>query len=393
MSFLLSIGQVNRTVGVSVTAGGLSLHREADGPRLRLTGAWTLPEAARLAQGIETLGLPKGESGKLGIEAGGLERLDTAGAVLLNRLVGRLGARMEVHWLDLRPEHRVLLDYVAGCNPAAAAPPPSDNGLLRFVAHLGWLMLFFLREARRFIEFIGRVVETAAMTLLRPRRLRLTSTLFHMEQTGLNALPIVGLISFLIGVVMAYQGADQLRQFGAEVFVVNLVAVSVLRELGILLTAIVVAGRSGSAFTAQIGSMKVNEEVDAIRTLGLDPIEVLVLPRVLALMLTLPLLTFFADIMGLLGGALMAWVTLDITPFLFFQRLHDAVTVWSFLVGMIKAPVFAALIAMVGCYEGLRVKRDAESVGRLTTRAVVQSIFLVIVADAMFSIFFSAIGI
>ncbi|MBX3454993.1 ABC transporter permease [Ferrovibrio sp.] len=369
----------------------MSLQREAGGAQLRLTGTWTLPEAARLARGIEALSLPKGE--RLGIEAGGLERLDTAGAVLLNRLVGKLGKQADVHWQNLKPEHQVLLDYVTNCNPAAAAPPPSDNGLVRFISHLGWLAIFFLREARRFIAFIGRVVEAAVMTMLRPRRLRLTSTLFHMEQTGLNALPIVGLISFLIGVVMAYQGADQLQQFGAEVFVVNLVAVSVLRELGILLTAIVVAGRSGSAFTAQIGSMKVNEEVDAIRTLGLDPIEVLVLPRVLALMLTLPLLTFFADIMGLLGGALMAWVALDITPFLFFERLHEAVTIWSFLVGMIKAPVFAALIAMVGCYEGLRVKRDAESVGRLTTRSVVQSIFLVIVADALFSIFFSAIGV
>jgi len=369
----------------------MSLHRDAAGARLRLTGTWTLADASRLARGIESLSLPK--DGTLGIEAAGLERLDTAGAVLLNRLLRRLGTQIRIEWQGLRPEHRVLLDYVAGCNPAAAAPPPTDNGLVRFVAHLGWLTLFFLREARRFIEFIGRVIEAAVMTALRPRRLRLTSTIFHMEQTGLNALPIVGLISFLIGVVMAYQGADQLRQFGAEVFVVNLVAISVLRELGILLTAIVVAGRSGSAFTAQIGSMKVNEEVDAIRTLGLDPVEVLVLPRVLALMLTLPLLTFFSDIMGLLGGALMAWVTMDITPFLFFQRLHDAVTIWSFLVGMIKAPVFAALIAMVGCYEGLRVKRDAESVGRLTTRSVVQSIFLVIVADALFSIFFSAIGI
>lgn len=378
--------------------GGMSLRHEGGEARLDLTGAWTLPHAQRLAGGLDNLGQGKantklGGARRLRIDAAGLERLDTAGAVLLQRLLRRLGPGVAVEWQALRPEHQTLLNYVADCDAASAAPPPTGNGLLRFIAYLGWQAMFFAREAKRFITFIGQVTAAFGAILVQPRRLRLTSMLFHMEQTGLNALPIVGLISFLIGVVMAYQGADQLRQFGAEVFVVNLVGVSVLRELGILLTAIVVAGRSGSAFTAQIGSMKVNEEVDAIRTLGLDPVQVLAVPRVAALILTLPLLAFFADIMGLLGGALMAWVSLDITPFLFFQRLHDAVSVNSFLVGLVKAPVFAALIAMVGCYEGLRVKRDAESVGRLTTRSVVQSIFLVIVADALFSILFSALGI
>lgn len=361
-------------------------------PCLRLGGAWTLADAARLAGQVDAVPLPPRAQGGFRIDAAALERLDTAGAVVLARLLRRLGPGRQVEWLHLQPAHRTVLDYVLAADPADMAAAGSESGLLRFVAFLGWQVLFVLREARRFLAFIGRVAEAFARALLRPGRIRFTSMVYHMEQAGLNALPIVGLISFLIGVVMAYQGADQLRRFGAEVFVVNLVGVSVLRELGILLTAIVVAGRSGSAFTAQIGSMKVNEEVDAIRTLGLDPIEVLVLPRVAALILTLPLLTFFSDIMGLTGGALMAWVTLDITPFQFFERLHDAVKVSSFIVGMIKAPVFAALIAMVGCYEGLRVKRDAESVGRLTTRSVVQSIFLVIVADAMFSIFFSAIG-
>ncbi|WP_430398848.1 MlaE family lipid ABC transporter permease subunit [Ferrovibrio sp.] len=369
----------------------MSLRHEDGMASLSLSGAWTLGEAARLSRSLDSLNL--GAARQLRIDAGGLERVDTAGAVLLQRLGHRFGPGVTVEWRAVKPEHQTLIDYVAGCDAASAAPPHPGNGLLRFIAHLGWLVLFAAREGRRFITFIGRVVEAFARIAISPRRLRFTSVVFHMEQTGLNALPIVGLISFLIGVVMAYQGADQLRQFGAEVFVVNLVGVSVLRELGILLTAIVVAGRSGSAFTAQIGSMKVNEEVDAIRTLGLDPVEVLVVPRVLALIITLPLLAFFADIMGLLGGALMAWVTLDITPFLFFQRLHEAVSLNSFLVGLVKAPVFAALIAMVGCYEGLRVKRDAESVGRLTTRSVVQSIFLVIVADALFSIFFSALGI
>jgi phospholipid/cholesterol/gamma-HCH transport system permease protein len=200
-------------------------------------------------------------------------------------------------------------------------------------------------------------------------------------------------MSFLIGMVLAYQGADQLARFGAQIFTVNLVGYGVLREMGILLTAILVAGRSGSAFTAQIGTMKVNEEIDAMRTIGLDPMEVLVIPRVLALMLTLPLLTFYADMLGLLGGAVIAFVELDISFLQFARQLSSGVTPWSFWIGIIKAPVFAFIIAMVGCFEGLMVTRSAESVGRRTTAAVVEAIFLVIVLDALASILFSNLGI
>ena len=206
-------------------------------------------------------------------------------------------------------------------------------------------------------------------------------------------MPIVGLISFLIGIVLAYQGADQLRRFGAQVFTVNLVGVSVLREMGILLTSIIVAGRTGSAFTAQIGTMQVNEEIDALRTLGLDPLDVLVLPRVLALMVALPLLAFYSDIMALMGGGLAAVYLLGMTPSQFLTQLNNAVTLTHFLVGVSKAPVFAALIAMVGCFEGMRVSGSAESVGRLTTQSVVEALFLVIVFDAFFSIMFSSLHI
>ena len=228
---------------------------------------------------------------------------------------------------------------------------------------------------------------------MRPHAIRWHALFTHMERAGIDALPIVGLISFLIGVVLAYQGADQLARFGAQIFTVNLVGYGVLREMGILLTAIIVAGRSGSAFTAQIGTMKVNEEIDAMRTIGLDPMEVLVVPRVLALVLMMPLLTFYADMMGLLGGAVMANVALDISFFQFARQLSEGVTIWSFWVGMIKAPIFAFIIAMVGCYEGLKVSRSAESVGQQTTASVVKSIFLVIVLDAFLSVLFSAIGI
>jgi phospholipid/cholesterol/gamma-HCH transport system permease protein len=217
--------------------------------------------------------------------------------------------------------------------------------------------------------------------------------MFHIEQTGLNALPILGLLTFLIGVVLSFQGADQLRRFGADVFVVNLLGISILREIGVLMTAIIVAGRSGSAFTAQIGTMKVNQEVDALRTLGLDPLELLVVPRVLALMITLPLLAFFADVMGLFGGAMMTYTTQGITFAQFIKQLNSAIGLSTFVVGIVKAPVFALVIAMVGCYEGLKVSGSAESVGRLTTRSVVEGIFLVIVMDAAFSILFSLIGV
>ena len=208
----------------------------------------------------------------------------------------------------------------------------------------------------------------------------------------MNAVPIVALMGFLIGIVIAYQGADQLRQFGAEVYVVDLISISVLRELGILLTAIIVAGRSASAFTAAIGSMKMREEVDAMRTLGLDPIEVLVLPRVLALFLMLPVLGLIADLAGLLGGVLMSWFTLGISPGMFRTRLLD-VDVTHFLVGIAKAPFFAVIIGVIGCFQGLQVEGNAESLGQLTSRAVVQAIFMVILADSTFSIFFATVGL
>jgi phospholipid/cholesterol/gamma-HCH transport system permease protein len=232
-----------------------------------------------------------------------------------------------------------------------------------------------------------------AITLRHPSRLRLTSLVHHCQEVGLNAVPIVTLMSFLIGVVLAFQGAAQLRQFGAEVFVVDLIAISVLRELGILLTAIIVAGRSGSAFTAAIGSMKMREEVDALRTIGLDPVAILVLPRVLALILMLPALGLIADMAGLLGGAVMSWIDLGVSPAVFQNRLTSNTDVWHFAVGMIKAPFFALIIGIIGCFEGLKVGGDAESLGRLTSTSVVLSIFMVIVVDAMFSIFFAIVGV
>ena len=214
-----------------------------------------------------------------------------------------------------------------------------------------------------------------------------------MEETGINALPIVGLLSFLIGVVLAYQAVDQLKQFGAQNLTVNGLGIIILREMGVLMTSIIVAGRSGSAFTAQIGTMRVNEEIDAMQTMGLNTVDTLVLPRIIGLVIALPLLTLYADIMGLIGGAIMCYFDLGMTFPVFLRQLQGAVTVNTLVVGLIKAPVFAFVIALVGCYEGFQVERNAASVGLLTTRSVVEAVFLVIVLDAAFSIMFSVLGI
>lgn len=333
-------------------------------------------------------------TGSVTIDLSRIDTLDTAGAWTIYRTARSLEASgVTVALTGATKGQTALIEAVRAAEATPEPDEPTGNSFVNMVAHVGHSAVEIAKETADLLGFFGLILTTMARTLVRPRRLRWTSLFYHMEEVGLNAVPIVGLMSFLIGIVLAFQGASQLQRFGAEVFVVNLVAISVLREIGVLMTAIIVAGRSGSAFTAQIGSMKVNEEVDAMQTLGLDPIEVLVLPRLFALALTLPLLAFFADIMGLVGGGLMAWIALDISPATFVERLRVAVSMWSFWVGIIKAPFFAFLIAMIGCYEGFQVTGSATSVGQRTTRAVVEAIFLVIVVDAAFSIFFQVIGI
>lgn len=372
--------------------GWLKAEDTADRLLLTAGGRWDIEHAGSLDGRLNQCAASASADVRLDIS--GIEILDTAGAWLLYRTIEAIrakGCSVEISGRSARTA--AMLDQVRNSYRPCDTAPPKRNALVDLVVEIGASAIRIVELADSFIAFLGRSIIVLMRTLLSPRRLRFTSMVFHMEQVGLNAMPIVGLISFLIGVVLAYQGALQLERFGAQIFVVDLIAISVLRELGILLTAIVVAGRSGSAFTAQLGTMQVNEEVDALRALGLDPMEVLVLPRALALVITLPLLAFFADLMGLLGGGLMAWATLDVSPSTFLDRLKDAVSMWSFWVGIIKAPVFAMLIALVGCYEGMQVSGSAESVGRHTTRSVVEAVFLVIVADALFSIFFGVIGI
>jgi len=336
---------------------------------------------------------PKG-SAHVEIDCKTLERLDTVGAWLLLRTKRVLEHKgFEVHPVNVREEYHALvhtIDHECRAPPVQMPPPHTFADRQE---RIGRGVFHALRQAYGLVGFFGLIAFQTTATILQPRRLRVAALFHQIEETGLNALPIVGLLSFLIGVVVAYQGADQLRQFGLEVFTVNLLGVGILRELGGLMAAIIVAGRSGSAFTAQIGTMKVNEELDAIETSGLNLIEVLVLPRLFGLMITLPLLTFFSNIMGLLGGMVMCYFDLSITIPAFLSQLRGAVINWTFWVGLIKAPVFACIIALVGCYQGLNVQRNAASVGKLTTQAVVESIFLVIVADAMFSILFSMLRV
>ncbi|GAB4393296.1 MAG: MlaE family lipid ABC transporter permease subunit [Kiloniellaceae bacterium] len=368
------------------------LQREGQALRLRFVGAWTTQELARHDAALRRLDLQGAREAVVDLSA--CSALDSAGAWVLDRTLESLKhAGATVTLAGSSPAVDTLLGTVARKHVELPPAPEPDNFLIAVALRLGKETVRIGREGADLLSFLGLTVLVVLRSLLKPWRIRFVPLIAHMEQTGLNALPIVGLISFLVGVVLAYQGADQLARFGAQIFTVNLVAVGVLREMGILLTAIIVAGRSGSAFTAQIGTMKVNEEVDAMQTLGLDPMEVLVMPRVFALVLVLPLLTFYADVMGLLGGAVMATIVLDISFFQFVRQLSDAVTLWTFWVGIIKAPFFAFIIGMIGCYEGLQVSRSAESVGRQTTRAVVEAIFLVIVLDALLSIFFSVIGI
>lgn len=365
-----------------------------DDDRLVLTagGDWTIDEARSLDDGLRSVKL--GRLRHAEFHLAGVDRLDTAGAWLIDRTRAALvGAGAEVQLVGLREEHQGLMNRVLEIGALEKLPPPPGRGLVDLLAQLGEAIVDGLTRSRNMIGFFGQIVVTLGRVLVHPARIRFVSFVSHLEQTGLNALPIVGLLSFLVGVVLAYQGVDQLRKFGADVFMVNLVGVATLREMGILLTAILIAGRSGSAFTAQIGTMQVNEEVDAMRTLGLDPIEVLVLPRMLALIIAMPLVTFFANIIALVGGGLIGVALIDLTVPQFIRQLQLAVDLWDFWVGIIKAPVFAFLIAMVGCFEGLRVEGSAESVGRLTTQSVVESIFLVIVFDAVFSVLFSYLGI
>lgn len=321
------------------------------------------------------------------IDLAGVTRMDTAGAW---ELLQRRAAGCALTGLGDR--HARLLQTVGDALPTAQ-PEHERSAYWRLMLDgTGRRMVRALSYLGELAEYLGRILAALGRALRRPARFPLTSLTHHCQETGLRAVPIVAVMSFLVGVVLGFQGADQLRQFGAEVFVVDLIAISILRELGILLTAIIVAGRTASALTASLGSMKMRQEIDAMRTLALDPDLILVLPRVLALVLMLPILGLVSALSGLLGGAAMTWIALGQSPAVFLARLSD-IDVGHAVVGLVKAPVFALIIGVIGCHAGMRVGNDAESLGRMTSAAVVSAIFAVIIADAAFSVFFAQVGL
>lgn len=322
------------------------------------------------------------------LDLSGIERLDTAGAWYLSQCE-KNGARLE----NMPAAYEDLYQSVKASLPQ---PDPPAEPLIWWrdgLEKLGKRVVAGLIYLKELTEYLGRFLIGILRSLRHPKEFRLTSLVYHCQETGLKAVPIVALMAFLIGVVLAFQGASQLQRFGAEVFVVDLIAIAVLRELGILLTAIIVAGRTASALTAAIGSMKMREEIDAMRTLGLNPDMVLLVPRVLALIITLPLLGLVADVAGLLGGAIMSWIELGVSPSMFKTRLVDGIDVKHAIVGLVKAPVFALIIGIIGVHAGMQVGSDAESLGRRTSSSVVSAIFAVIIADALFSVFFAQVGL
>jgi phospholipid/cholesterol/gamma-HCH transport system permease protein len=368
---------------------------KVDGNRVTVTlaGRWDVPTVmaneAALYKLVEDPSL--GSATQSVVDISSVTRLDTVGAIAVSVLRDQLTKYGTAEIAGAQKAQASLLDQVAQVD-AQPIPQLPKLTIADRIADLGKWAVGIGLETRELVGFFGELCVVLYRLALNPRRIRLTSIVSHMQQVGLNAMPIVGLLSFLIGVVLTFISGDQLQKFGAGIFIVNLIGLGVLRELGILITAIIVAGRSGSAFTAEIGTMQINQEVDAMRTIGLDPMEVLVIPRVIALILMLIPLGFFADIVEVLGGALMASLTLDVSFPQFFTQFQTAVGLQHFWVGMIKAPIFAFVIAMVGCFHGMQVSGSAESVGQQTTMSVVQSIFLVIVIDAMAAVIFQQIG-
>lgn len=356
--------------------------------QIGLSGAWVINHVPDIALQVEKLRLPDADPAAAAtVSLSAVEALDTAGALALWQLMDRLGPQAQL--ADVPSDWRAMIEAVDKARQQAMPSQQINNAFYQHLVDTGEAAIDVAKEAYAFTSFLGLVVVHLVRGLMQPWRLRLKAIVYHMDEVGVKAMPIVGLLSLLIGVVISYQGADQLRQFGADVFVINLLGISILREIGVLMTAIIVAGRSGSSFTAQIGTMQVGQEIDAMRTMGLPPVEMLVLPRVIALTLTLPLLSFYASIMGLVGGALMCWMQLGIGPGAFLHQLQEAIGLWTVGVGLIKAPFFAFIIALVGCYQGFSVSGSAESVGKMTTRSVVHAIFLVILIDAIFSILFA----
>lgn len=364
-----------------------SLERAGDG--WALSGDLTVRSLPGVLQRIEALGGPSVE-----IDLSGLQKIDTAGAYALIRLRNRLEKEgQSLALAAAQPDHAALIDRVAQSLPKPETTTTAPRNVMAAFDFLGRKVVEILRFLADIQGMLGLFLARLFYLIRHPSEFRMTALVHHCDQVGWKAVPIVALMGFLIGIVLAFQGSVQLRQFGAEIFVVDLIAISILRELGILLTAIIVAGRTASSFTAAIGSMKMREEIDAMRTLAIDPAVALFVPRILALLIVLPILGMIANLTGLIGGAMMAWIELGISPGMFMARLLDDTSIDHVIVGFVKAPVFALIIGVIGCHAGMQVGGNAESLGAQTSSAVVRAIFMVIVADALFSVFFALLGI
>jgi phospholipid/cholesterol/gamma-HCH transport system permease protein len=355
---------------------------EGGNPPFRIRGALTITRAASIQREIDA------EADPLLIDLSGVERMDTVGAWLVYRAMRDRGAKLA----GASPESQSLLDQVAEFDKPVQVRPEEPATFLRMIGEIGEWIAESGRTIVGLLGFFGATLVGMANVISHPKRFRLNAVVQRFDVVGVRALGIIGLMSFLIGIVIAQQGAVQLQQFGAEIYTINLIGRITVRELGTLMTAIMVAGRSGSAFAAQLGTMKITEEIDAMRTIGVSPIEALVIPRLIAAVVMMPLLAFWAMLMSLLGGGIFVWLSLGIPPLTYVQRLGEVIPATDLWVGLIKAPVFGFIIALAGCFQGMQVKGDSEEVGLRTTLAVVQSIFLVIVLDSVFAVFFGSVG-
>jgi phospholipid/cholesterol/gamma-HCH transport system permease protein len=371
------------------------LEAAMNGERLALaaSGPWTAAYASTIERLIEAATANATQARTVVIDVGGIEDLDTLGAWLLERLARTcMRAGSEPQMIGMPDRYRGLVDEVHRVNREKQKPPKGQNRLLIALETVGRGAFDLQSSVMTFLEMFGALSAVVLRVILHPQRFRLTSATYQLFRVGWQAIPIMVLITFLIGGIIAQQGFFHFRRFGADAYVVDMVGILVIRELAVLIVSIMSAGRSGSAYTAELGSMKMREEIDALRTMGLDPVEVLILPRVAALIFALPILTFFGAMAALYGGGVVAWLYGGMSPAVFITRLKEAITVTHFEVGMIKAPFMALAIGVVACSEGMQVKGSAESLGLQTTISVVKSIFLVIVLDGIFAVFFASIG-
>ena len=374
----------------------VSLTATAEGERLALAaaGAWTAESAAELESIIDETARRYEHARSVVIDLTGLERLDTFGAWLIERLkrtFARHGSAARI--VGLSDADRALMEELQRVGQTPPQEPAAANSVFialdtvgRAVAEIGWSLVLIA-------QMLGALTSAGLRTIAHPGRLRLTSIVHHLERVGWRAVPIILTSTFLIGAILAQQGIFRFRSIGMEIYVVDMVSVLVLREIGVLIVCVMVAGRSGSAYTAEIGAMKMREEIDALRTMGLDPIEVLVLPRIVALVIAVPLLTFLGSMAALYGAGLVCWLYGGMAPEIFLERLREAIWLPTFEVGMIKAPFMALTIGLVACAEGFEVEGSTASLGLKTTASVVKSIFLVIALDGLFAMFFAGIGI